>query len=139
YMLLLGMPGDLFQSFDHVLQPLLVSVPRRNPEKVITLGKPAVADSSIRLRRMSKHSACSSLWANPLEKPWLGVIAQIRPSFLSIGQYPGSTSSTDFIPIRAACPASSSTAIGLKHQWITDWLTRFFPARYSPASVARLT
>src|SRR3954463_11813685 len=53
-------------------------------------------------------------------------MAQVRPYFLRIGQSAGGHSSTDFMPSAAACRASSSVGIGLKHHCTTDCLMRPF-------------
>ena len=99
-------------------------MPARMPEKVMTLVKPASAVASIDLVTLSRQNSWFSTWFHPFTNPWLPVMAQARPYFLRIGQCLGSISSTLLRPMAAAPRQRVSTSIELKHQWMTDWLTR---------------
>ena len=101
----------------------------RNPEKVITEGKPASAQASTDLRISAMHISWLALSLNPSTNPWLGARALIRPYFFSVGQSWGLTSSTDLMPMATESWQSRSSVIGLtealmKHQSATDWLMR---------------
>ena len=77
----------------------------------MTLGKPAAAVASMPSRILARHSSWFSTRFSPLVIPWLGVMAQIRPCFRSVGHWSGDVSSMDLIPSRAQAAAKSSKLI----------------------------
>ena len=98
--------------------------PRRMPEKVITLGKPAAAVASIAWRRRVDALGVFLLVGKALGEPVAAGSGADQAVFFSVGQSSGATTSIDFSPNAAACTANSSTDMGSKHQWTTDWCTR---------------
>src|SRR5436305_9292428 len=98
----------------------------------MTLGTCASAQASIVLPVRSSNSGWNCLLLNPRMNGApgmpLGAMAQVRPYFLSVGQWAGSMISTDAQPrslaARQVLSASHFSPRALKHQNTTDCLTR---------------
>ena len=72
----------------------------------MTLGKLAADVASMLLRSFARHSSWFSRRLRPLAMSWLGVIAQIRPCFFSVGHWSGVVNSIDLRPIFAQTAAN---------------------------------